>query len=216
MRNRWVAPLLIAAMWAFALAVYPRLPDRVPTHWNLRGEADGWGGPGAAFLFPAIATGTVLLMMLLPRIDPRRANWEKFRGELRLFVTVLVLVFAWIQAVALGAALGWNVDTGRAVMGGVGVLLAVIGNYLPRIRSNWFLGIRTPWTLSSERVWRDTHRIGGRAFVLGGGAMGLAGVVSGAFARGLSVGAVGVAGGGPPGYPCPPRGRGGAPPARWN
>lgn len=195
MRNRWTAPLLIAAMWAFALAVYPRLPERVPTHWNLRGEADGWGGPGAAFLFPAIATGLVLLMWVLPRIDPRRANWEKFRGEVRLIVAVLVLVCAWIQAVALGAALGWNVDTGRAVMGGVGVLLAVIGNYLPRIRSNWFLGIRTPWTLSSERVWRDTHRIGGRAFVLGGVAMVLAGFVPGAFARVLSVGAVAVAAG---------------------
>jgi uncharacterized membrane protein len=97
--------------------------------------------------------------------------------------------------VALGAALGWNVDTGRAVMGGVGVLLAVIGNYLPRIRSNWFLGIRTPWTLSSERVWRDTHRIGGRAFVLGGVAMVLAGFVPGAFARALSVSVVVAAAG---------------------
>ncbi|MFL5540143.1 MAG: SdpI family protein [Longimicrobiaceae bacterium] len=190
MRNRWTAPLLIAAMWAFALAVYPRLPDRIPTHWNLRGEADGWGGPGAAFLFPAIATGTWLLMLVLPRIDPRRANWEKFRGEVRLIVSVMVLVFAWIEAVALGAALGWNVDTGRAVMGGVGVLLAVIGNYLPRIRSNWFMGIRTPWTLSSESVWRDTHRIGGRAFVAGGVAMVLAGFIPGILAQLLAIAAV--------------------------
>lgn len=190
MRNRWTAPLLIAAMWAFALAVHPRLPDRIPTHWNLRGEADGWGGPGAAFLFPAIATGTWLLMMVLPRIDPRRANWEKFRGEVRLIVSVMVLVFAWIEAVALGAALGWNVDTGRAVMGGVGVLLAVIGNYLPRIRSNWFMGIRTPWTLSSESVWRDTHRIGGRAFVAGGVAMVLAGFIPGILAQLLAIAAV--------------------------
>ena len=193
MRNRWIAPLLVAAMWAFALAVYPRLPDRIPTHWNLRGEADGWGGPGAAFLFPAIGTGTWLLMMVLPRIDPRRANWEKFRDEVRLLVGVLVLFFAWIEAVALGAALGWKLDTGRAVMGGVGVLLAVIGNYLPRIRSNWFMGIRTPWTLSSESVWRDTHRVGGRAFVAGGLAMVLAGFIPGILAQLLAIAAAMVA-----------------------
>lgn len=193
MRNRWIAPLLVAAMWAFALAVHPHLPDRIPTHWNLRGQADGWGGPGSAFLFPAIGTGMWLLMWVLPRIDPRRANWEKFGGEVRLLVNVLVLFFAWIEAIVLGVALGWNVDTGRAVMGGVGVLLAIIGNYLPRIRSNWFFGIRTPWTLSSERVWRDTHRIGGRAFVVGGVAMVLAGFVPGIAAQALAIGAVMVA-----------------------
>jgi uncharacterized membrane protein len=194
MRNRWTAPLLIAAMWAFALAVYPSLPARIPTHWNLHGEVDGWGGRGAAFLFPAIATGFALLMAVLPRIDPRRANWEKFRDEVRLLVTVFVLFSAWVEGVALGAALGWNVDTGRAVTGGVGVLLAVIGNYLPRIRSNWFVGIRTPWTLASERVWRETHRLGGRTFVAGGVAMVLAGFIPGAFAQAAAIGAVVVAG----------------------
>lgn len=187
MRNRWIAPPLIAAMWAFALAVYPRLPDRIPTHWNLRGEVDGWGGPGSAFLFPAIATGVAVLLLVLPRLDPRRANWEKFRDEVRLLLTVLVLFFAWIEGVVLGGALGWNVDTTRAVLGGVGVLLAIIGNYLPRIRSNWFIGIRTPWTLSSERVWRETHRVGGRAFVAGGVAMVLAGFVPGVLSEVLSV-----------------------------
>ena len=190
MRNRWTAPLLIAAMWAFALAVYPRLPDRVPTHWNLKGEIDGWGGPGSAFLFPIIATGLAVLLLVLPRVDPRRANWEKFRDEVRLLLTVLVLFTAWIEAVVLGGALGWNVDTTRAVLGGVGVLLAIIGNYLPRIRSNWFFGIRTPWTLSSERVWRETHRVGGRTFVIGGVAMVLAGFIPGILAQVLMVVAI--------------------------
>lgn len=190
MRNRWIAPLLIAAMWAFALAVYPRLPDRVPTHWNLKGEIDGWGGPGSAFLFPAIASGLAVLLLVLPRVDPRRANWEKFRDEVRLLLTVLVLFTAWVEAVVLGGALGWNIDTTRAVLGAVGVLLAIIGNYLPRIRSNWFFGIRTPWTLSSERVWRETHRVGGRAFVIGGVAMVLAGFIPGILAQVLMVVAI--------------------------
>jgi uncharacterized membrane protein len=190
MKSRWTAPLLVAAMWAFALAVYPRLPDRIPTHWNLHGVADGWGGRNSAFLFPAIGTGMALLMAVLPLIDPRRANWEKFRDEVRLITTVLVLFAAWIEAVALGAALGWGVNTGRAVLAGVGALLAVLGNYLPRIRSNWFIGIRTPWTLSNDRVWRETHRVGGRTFVIGGVAMVLASLVPSPWGDALAIGAL--------------------------
>jgi len=193
MRNRWTAPLLIAAMWAFALAAYPRLPARVPIHWNLRGEVDGWGGRGAAFLFPAIALGIAGMMAVLPRIDPRKANWEKFADETRVIVSMLVLFMAWIEAVTLGAGLGWNVDVGRATLVGVGALFAVMGNYLPRIRSNWFLGIRTPWTLASDRVWRETHRLAGRTFVAGGAAMVIAGFVSSPAATEVALAAVGIA-----------------------
>jgi uncharacterized membrane protein len=194
MKRRWAAPLLLAAMWAFALAVYPRMPERIPTHWNLHGEADGWGGRAAAFLLPAIATAVAALMVfVLPRIDPRRANWEKFRDELWVVVNVILLFMAWIEAVTLAAALGWEVDTGRAVLGGAGVLLVVIGNYLPRIRSNWFFGIRTPWTLTSERVWRETHRVGGRAFVAAGVVMVAASLAPAPFADAVSMAAVAAA-----------------------
>ena len=194
MKNRWAAPLLLAAMWAFALAVYPRLPARIPIHWNLHGEVDRWGGRGGAFLLPAIATALAgLMVFVLPRIDPRRANWEKFSDELRIVVNVILLFMAWIEAVTLGAALGWEVDTGRAVLGGAGVLLVVIGNYLPRIRSNFFFGIRTPWTLTSERVWRETHRVGGRAFVAAGVVMVLASLAPAPFADVAAMTAVATA-----------------------
>jgi uncharacterized membrane protein len=168
MKHRWITPVLLAALWAFALAVYARLPARVPTHWNLRGEVNGWGGPGSAFLIPAIATAMAALILVLPRIDPRREHWARFRDVLHLTVNVLVLFLGWVEVLALGSALGWKVDVTRATLAGVGVLLMVLGNYMPRIRSNWFMGIRTPWTLESERVWRETHRVGGRTFVAGG------------------------------------------------
>jgi uncharacterized membrane protein len=194
MKSRWIAPLLLAAMWGFALAACARLPERIPIHWDLHGQANGWGGRGAAFLLPAIATAlAALITLVLPRIDPRRANWEKFGDELRRIVNVLLLFMAWIEGVSLGAALGWRVNTGRAVLGGVGVLLVVIGNYLPRIRSNWFVGIRTPWTLSSERVWRETHRVGGRAFVAAGVVMVVATFVPPPFGDGVAIAAIAVA-----------------------
>jgi uncharacterized membrane protein len=169
MTNRRFTAVLLAAMWVFAAAVYTRLPDRIPTHFDIHGQPDRWGGRGSAFVFPLIATAVALLITeVLPRIDPRRAHWDKFRDVVYLVVNLIVLFLAWTMVLALGVALGWNVDLPRALMVGMGLFLAAIGNYLPRIRSNWWMGIRTPWTLESERVWRDTHRVGGRTFVAGG------------------------------------------------
>ena len=170
MRSRWFAPPIVAAMWVFSLAVYSRLPDRIPTHWNLQGEVDGWSArfPGA-FLAPAVATALlVILWGLVPRIEPRRENLARFAGERYLIANALTLFSALLQVLTLGYALGWPVDVSAALMAGLGLLFIVIGNYLPRLRSNWWMGIRTPWTMDSERVWRETHRVGGRAFVAAG------------------------------------------------
>lgn len=170
MRSRWTAAVTLAAMWVLALVIYLRAPARVPTHWNMRGEIDGWGGAASVFILPAVAVAIVLMMDILPRLDPRRANWEKFGGEVRLLVNVLVLFLAWMELSTIGAwTFGWKVDGSRTTLAGMGVMLMVLGNYLPRIRSNWWMGIRTPWTLSSDRVWRETHRLGGRTFVAAGG-----------------------------------------------
>lgn len=169
MKSRWLGPAVVAAMWAFALAVYARLPQRVPSHWNLRGEVDGWmDKPWGPLAQPLIATVMLGLLWVLPRIDPRRANLERFAEDRRLLVNLIILFFAVVQVATLGHALGWPVEVDRVVPASIGLLFVGLGNYLPRIRSNWFMGIRTPWTLSSERVWRDTHRVGGRAFVAAG------------------------------------------------
>jgi uncharacterized membrane protein len=175
MRNRWLAPAVTLAMWAFALAVFGRLPAMVPSHVNLAGEVDGWL-PRAygAFLPAIIATGMVGLIHLVPRIDPRASNVEKFQGDWRLLLNLIVLFFAVVEATTLGHALGWPVDLGQSSLVSVALLFVGIGNYLPRVRSNWFMGIRTPWTMDNERVWRATHRVGGRTFVAAGLMLGIA------------------------------------------
>jgi len=169
MSKPWLGPVVLAAMVAFALAVYPSLPEQVPTHWGLSGEADDWmpKWPGA-FLPALLGAGVWLLLLVLRRIDPRRAHYESFRRTFWLLLNVLVLFFALLQVVSLGTALGWPLDAGRVVLLAVGVLFVALGAYLPRVRSNWWIGIRTPWTLESERVWRDTHRVAGRTFTAGG------------------------------------------------
>jgi uncharacterized membrane protein len=169
MSRKWLGPVLIALAFIGTALVYPRLPEQVPTHWNWRGEVDDTAAkfPGA-FMGPLIIAGLWILLPLLRRIDPRRRNYERFDETFWVFLNVLALGLVLLQGVALGAALGAPFEVGRLVLGGVGVLFLALGNYLPRLRSNWWMGIRTPWTLDNEDVWRRTHRLGGRTFVIGG------------------------------------------------
>jgi uncharacterized membrane protein len=169
MRRRPFAPLLLAAMWAFALVVFRRLPAEIPTHWNLAGEVDGWGPRfPAAFLAPAVATGVWLLMRFQASIDPRRDEVERSTPTRRLLAEILVAFMAVVEVLTLGIALGWPLDMGEAMWPLLGLLFVALGNYMPRVRPNWYLGVRTPWTLASDAVWRDTHRLAGWAFVAAG------------------------------------------------
>ena len=169
MNRKWLGPVLIAVAFSGTLVVYGDLPEQVPTHWNWRGEVDDTMArfPGA-FLSPLMMAGLWMLLLVLRRVDPRRKNYERFNETFWVVLNVLVLGMVLLQAAVLGAALGVPYDMGRAVLFVVGILFMALGNYLPRLRSNWWMGIRTPWTLESEEVWRRTHRLGGRTFVIGG------------------------------------------------
>jgi uncharacterized membrane protein len=176
--KRWIAPALIGGMVLFTAVVYSRLPAELPTHWNIRGEVDGWSSrPVGALMLPVIALALWLLLPLLRRLDPRAEHYERFDATFWLLVNVLVMFMAAMHVIVLGSGLGWPVDVSRAVLVLVGLLFMALGNYLPRLRSNWWMGIRTPWTLESEEVWRSTHRLAGTTFVLGGVATVIAAVL---------------------------------------
>ncbi|MGQ9533210.1 MAG: SdpI family protein [Desulfotomaculales bacterium] len=166
----WPALAVLAAMLAAGVVLYPHLPDLVPAHWNIRGEVDNyfsrfWG----AFALPLLAAGMYLAMLFLPYVDPRRDSYVRFEGAYRAVRAGLVLFLAALQAVIVAVALGGPPDlVPRVVPAALGLLMLVIGNYLPQARFNYFFGVRTPWTLASEEVWRRTHRFSGPAFVLGG------------------------------------------------
>jgi uncharacterized membrane protein len=176
MTRKWLGPVVIAAMVVFTVVVWSALPERIPSHWSIRGEVDGWSGrTRGALLAPAMAVVVWLLLPLLRRVDPRRRNYDRFEPTFWLVVNVIVLFLAVVHVLTLGAALGWGLDMTRALLALVGLMFAGLGNYLPRLRSNWWMGIRTPWTLESDAVWRATHRLAGHTFVIAGlGAMGAA------------------------------------------
>jgi uncharacterized membrane protein len=153
-----------ASVWA-----YPRLPPTVATHWNFRGEPNGYSSRLlAAVLLPALIIGFTLLVQVLPKIDPKGANYQKFSRVFWLLMNGIIAFFGVLHLVVLANGIGAPVNMGRVLTIGIGVLFVLIGNFLGQVEPNWFLGIRTPWTLSSDTVWRKTHRTAAWLFVLGG------------------------------------------------
>jgi immunity protein, SdpI family len=167
--STWYSALVVAAAVAMSAAAYPRLPERVPVHWGITGEPDRWGSRfEGAVLFPFVMFGAWLLLRFLPRIDPRAPNYAKMQSTYDFMINaVLTLLFA-VHAMVLAAGLGYAVPVARITPVLIGALFVTLGNVLPRARPNWWFGIRTPWTLSSDRVWARTHRVGGYAMTAAG------------------------------------------------
>lgn len=158
--------LILASMFIASVIAWPNAADRVPVHWGLNGDVDRYGGKfEGLLLLPLIATGTYVLLLLLPRIDPGKANYPRFAGAYVVIRIATLLLFATIHTLIIGAAIGADVAMDRILPVAMGVLFVVIGLVMGKVRPNWFVGIRTPWTLSSRRSWVRTHRLGGWLFI---------------------------------------------------
>jgi uncharacterized membrane protein len=169
MRSRWLGfgfAILgaLASIWA-----YPQLPAHVATHWNAAGQVNGYSSRAlAAWLMPGMIAAMALLFQGLPKIDPKRGNYEKFGDVYWLLTNLITLFLLCVHVLVLANGLGYPAPMSRLLPLGVGFLFIVLGNYLPRIQPNWFMGVRTPWTMSSDSVWRQTHRTAGWVFVAAG------------------------------------------------
>lgn len=160
--QRWY-PVLLAALGALlSVVVYSRLPSSLAIHWDLDGNPNGWmPRPIGAFFGPVFLLLLWQLLRLAPRIDPRQENYARFGGAYDTIVAGVLLLVLATHVITILFALGIHVPIGRLVPALVGVLFVVMGNVMPRLRSNWWFGVRTPWTLSNERVWARTHRLAG-------------------------------------------------------
>ncbi len=176
--------IVVGAMFLLSAWAWTQLPAdaQVPIHWGVDGTPDGYASKTVGlFLLPAVTAGVALLLAVIPRFEPRRANLER-SGQAYAVVRVgAVAILGIVHVVAIAATLGSDIDMTRVVMITTGALFIGIGNYMPKMRPNFTMGIRTPWTLSSDRSWDRTHRLGGRLFVLEGAVfvvLGLLGVAS--------------------------------------
>lgn len=168
-KNKIYLLSLIIISFIIPVALYSKLPDLMPIHWGISGEVDNYAPKAfAAFLPPVIMIGMWLLMEFSPKIDPKKANYSKFMGSYRIMMNILITFFFLLHIAVIASSLGYDIPIDIVVPGLVGILFIVIGNYLPKSRSNFFYGIKTPWTLTSEESWRKTHRLGGKLFVLAG------------------------------------------------
>lgn len=167
--RKWYPWILIGIAFGFSAAMYARLPEQIPTHWNARGEVDDHTARSfGAWMMPLVLLTMAVILPKLPAIDPRRANFEKFRPTYDLMINAVMTLVTALHVAMLGVAVGWPIRIERLTPALVGALLVVVGNIMPRARPNWFFGIRTPWTLSNDRVWERTHRVGGLSFVIAG------------------------------------------------
>ena len=158
--------LIVLASFAATAWFYPGLPERIPLHWNVHGEIDRYGTRDSIFTLPLVMAGLLALLAVLPRLDPQRIS-VKASGDTYWFCALVVTgLLAYVQVLLLWGAGGDGVDVPRALVGGLAVFLALLGNVMGKVRRNFWVGVRTPWTLANERVWYATHRLAGKTMVL--------------------------------------------------
>jgi uncharacterized membrane protein len=170
-RTKWMIAMAAIVVLTFALggALFSRMPLSMASHWNAAGAANGymsrfWG----IFLLPLISLGLLGLFLVIPKIDPLKSNIEKFINFYYGFVVLFLVYFLYIYTLTLLWNLDFRFDMTRALLPAVGVLFFFIGIMVSKSKRNYFIGIRTPWTLANDEVWNRTHRLGGLLFKITG------------------------------------------------
>ncbi|HAI98815.1 TPA: hypothetical protein DCL30_04765 [Candidatus Peribacteria bacterium] len=167
----WVKILIVAGMFLAGALLYPKLPDIITTHWGVSGQPDGWMPKAyGTWLLPGLTLLMTILFPIFSRLDPKQENYPLFARTWEIIQIAMIAMMAYIFAVQLYASIHPEASAlvGRFILLGVGALFVVIGNYMGKIRQNFFVGLRTPWSLSDPEVWSRSQRFGGWMFVLGG------------------------------------------------
>lgn len=159
--------ILILLPFVYLLTIWKTLPELVPTHFDLLGNPNGWSDKnGLILLIGGMGIGTYILMLLIPKFDPKKKieqMGDKYYS-LRLLLTIFMsLLSIYILYAGNGSKINPNL-----LIALIGALYAIFGNYFQTLKPNYFIGIRTPWTLENEQIWKKTHRLAGRLWIAGG------------------------------------------------
>lgn len=163
--------ILVMIILSFIIGawLYPSLPEQMPSHWNMRGEVDSYMPKIlGVLLMPLISVGLLLLFLAIPRIDPLKKNIKKFQNTYEGLVVLIIAFLFYINILVLAWSSGVSFNMTQMIIPAIGLLFIYIGSIMGKLKRNWFIGIKTPWTLSSDRVWDKTHRIGGKVFIISG------------------------------------------------
>lgn len=168
-KSELIITIIILLSFATGIYLYPRMPGKMASHWDIAGEVDGyipkfWG----LFLMPFISAGLFLLFILVPIIDPLKDNIKKFRKYFDNFIALVILFLFYLYILTLLWNLGARFNIIQFLSPAFGLLFYYAGILISHTKRNWFIGIRTPWTLSSDAIWEKTHKIGGELFKISG------------------------------------------------
>lgn len=175
--NRWLIYDVVLTLAALGVSIFLGLirpdlmPAEVPIHWGISGQPDGFvrGSEVLPYLLivPGVMAFFVLLSLALPWLSPRQFGIDRFRRTYNYLMALVLTLFAYIHGVALAAGLGADVNMTKVLIGGMFLFFALLGNVLGKVQRNFYVGIRTPWTLADETVWIRTHRMAAWLWVAG-------------------------------------------------
>ncbi len=168
LRKEFPLLIIVALPFVYLGYVYGDLPETVPTHWNIKGEIDNWGSKSILWIIPFATTlFAYILLSIAPKIDPKGqikqmgAKFYKLKFVLVLFLSALALYVLYVTQQQ-------QMSSPQLIFVIIGVFITALGNYMPSVKPNYFIGLRSPWTLESASVWKKTHRFAGKLWVLGG------------------------------------------------
>lgn len=165
LRLFWILPVIV--VFIIAILAYFKLPEILPVHWGIEGQVDRWGSKAEVlFVIPGIMLAFLVLLFYIPKIDPMKKHYASFADVYYSFGFMILTYFALIYFAVIGQTLGYDFDFPKFIMVLMGLLLVYCGYIMPKIKQNWFFGIRLPWTLSSEKVWNKTHSFSKPWFII--------------------------------------------------
>lgn len=168
-KTEWFAFCVIIISLMAGLFFYQNFPAQVPSHWNIKGEVDGYSGPFmAAFMLPLMMIGLYIMFIFLPWLDPKKDQYASFASTYHKFKDLIIAFLAILFFMTGLNGLGYQINIGFYTPLMIGALFIIIGFLLERVKMNWFMGIRTPWTMSSDTVWEKTHKLSSRILAVAG------------------------------------------------
>jgi uncharacterized membrane protein len=186
--SRWLLLSMVLTLVALAAALYlfyvqpELLPAQVPVHWGVSGKPDHFVPRQQVLpyllIMPGVMAGFVVLTLVLPWLSPRQFTVDTFRSTYDYIMGLFVIMMGYLQGVILLASTGWQADIGKVMLGALCLFFVLLGNVLGKVQRNFWMGVRTPWTLASETVWIRTHRVAAYLFV-GAGLLGIVAMLAG-------------------------------------
>lgn len=169
-RKETPALVLLALVIIGTIIVYPKLPAELPIHWNMEGQVDHYVAKTmlSAFMLPGLMMVTYFLMLALPFIDPKKERYALFANSYLFIRYLLLCFFVILYTIVTAKSIGVPLPIEKIIPASVSLLFIGIGNSMGKIRQNWFVGFKFPWTMTDEEVWNKTHRFGGKMFVATG------------------------------------------------